>query len=329
MPIGSPAKSSTRVAQWAFLALLGASLPGCQIWNAWLDALKWRMDDKTTKQAATPTLPGPSYTTPANGLIPRVTVYRISLPIGSFSTNEKIWAQLNEDAIDSKTAVLMAQNGLRAATGAISRWPTISGLLDVPGATTDPFLCQTDGRSSINVVTRPGLTDEMVVSIDRDLQQQMRSFDRCDNGFRLSMRADKKGPNQPELLIQLDPIVTLGTVEVTRTGNDMGITRSGFTSEESFADLHMAALLTAEQFLVVCAMDPNTSPFSVRNALAEQQRQSPRHRNRPDFRPRLPPRPPPQIKNKKNRKVYSRKKKDGWRPPWVTPATPRPPASSP
>ena len=193
-------------------------------------------------------------------MIPRVTVYRITMPLGSFSGNEQVWAQLNEDAIDSKTTVLMAQNGLRAATGALTRWPSIAHLLDAPGSTTDQILYQTDGRSSVAVITRPGVVDQIVMSVDRDLQQQGRTFERCDNGFRLFMRPIR---GKPELQVQLEPIVTLGTVNVMRSGPDMGVTRSTFSSEESFADLRMAATLTADRFLVVSAMDPKTSPFSV------------------------------------------------------------------
>ena len=264
-------RSSVAVA--SLLAMIGA-LPGCQIWNAWLDALKWR-DLDTGKPAgqknaalakgqAGPALPGGgAAAVGAVGMVPRVTVYRITVPVGSFSGNDKIWSQLNEDSIDSKTSVLMAQNGLRAATGEISRWPAIARLLDAPGASNDQVVLQTDGRSSINVVTHPNVTDQIVVSVDHDLQQQGRTFERCDNGFRLSMRGVR---NKPELQVQLEPVVTLGTVEVMRTGaagGEMGITRTGFTSEEGFEDLRMAATLNASQFLVIAAMDPRSSPFSV------------------------------------------------------------------
>ena len=77
-------------------------------------------------------------------------------------------------------------------------------MIEGPGVAADQILCQTDGRSSVNVMTRQGVTDEIVVSIDRDLQQQGRTFDKCDNGFKLSMRGER---NKPRLLISLEPIV--------------------------------------------------------------------------------------------------------------------------
>lgn len=258
-----PHNASGRRLLTAFLLLaFAAALPGCELWNAWLDALKWRLPPKNTGLAqplVVTTSPPPGLAPTPMSLIPRVTVYRITVPVGSFSANDKIWAQLNEDAIDSKTTVLMAQNGLRAATGAISRWPVIAKLLDTPGASNDQILVQTDGRSSINVVTRQNVTDQIVVSVDRDLQQQGRTFDRCDDGFRLSMRGVR---NKPALEVQLEPVVTLGAVSAIRPGVDLG-SHGGFTSEESFEDLRMDATLNADQFLVISAMDPKTSPFSI------------------------------------------------------------------
>ena len=155
---------------------------GCEVWNAWLDALKWKPAQQAKGPAVTQPLTASSVSggsgAPASALFPRVTLYRITLPVGSFSSNDKIWAQLNEDAISSSTAVLMAQNGLRAATGDISRWPGIARMLDTPGASNDQVVLQTDGKSSINVVTRQNVTDQIVVSVDHDHQLQGRTFER-------------------------------------------------------------------------------------------------------------------------------------------------------
>jgi hypothetical protein len=191
-------------------------------------------------------------------MIPRVMLYRITVPLGGFSGNDKVWALLNEDAIDSKTAVLMAQNGLRAATGAVARWPEISRLVDPAGTSNQPIIIQTDGRSSINVKTRQNVTEQTVVSVDHDHQLQGRSFERCDNGFRLSVRGIR---NQLALEVQLEPVVTLGAIQIARPG--MGITNADITSEESFEDLRMSATLTAAQFLVLAAMDPKPRSYSV------------------------------------------------------------------
>ncbi len=266
--LGRRRSGGVRLMGGVAILLLAAALPGCQVWNSWLDMLKWRGSGMgaSPKPSVLPQDFGSGAGVSGAGssaLVPRVTVYRITVPAGEFSGNDKIWSELNEDAIDSQTSVLMAQNGLRAATGAVSRWPEIAKMLDTPGASSDHLLMQTDGRSSINVVTRPNVSDQIVVSVDRDLQQEGRTFERCDDGFRLSMRGVRGKAGGAQLQVQLEPVVTLGTVEMTRTGQDMGVTRSGFTSEESFDDLRVAANLSASDFLVVTPMDPKSSPFSI------------------------------------------------------------------
>src|SRR4051794_33865962 len=113
------APNPRRLLACALLGAAGASLGGCQTWNAWLDFLKWKEPAKNAPLSPEPVakvlpqapLGNAAAANPA--LLPRVTVYMIILPLGTFSKNDQIWSQLNEDALDSKTAVLMAQNGLR------------------------------------------------------------------------------------------------------------------------------------------------------------------------------------------------------------------------
>jgi hypothetical protein len=250
------------------LAALTLAVGGCQVWNGWLDMLKWKTAD--AKKAAVFPVGDAGSSKDAASLPARMIVYKITLPVGTFSTNDKVWAQLNEDGLDSKTNVLLAQNGLRAATGPIARWETLGKIIDVPGASTDQMVCQTDGHSTLNVVTRSNISDQIVVSIDRDLQQEGRSFEHCDDGFRLTMRkvrAIKKNGKDAnaaaQLMVELEPVVTQGSAALMQR-SPLSINGSGsFTSEEEFTDLQMGATLAADQFLVVSPQDPKESRFSV------------------------------------------------------------------
>jgi hypothetical protein len=238
--------------------LISLPLGGCQAWNSWLDFFRWKGDQQQQQPPVTavsavgdnqPT--SPDAQNRPSLLIPRIYVFRITLPIGAFSANEKIWPQLNEDALDSKTSVMLAQNGIRAAGGVASKWPGIAKLLDVPGASTEQLVYQTDGKSNVFVATRPGVSDQIVVSVDRDLKNQGRTFDRCDNGFSLAMATSR---SKPDLAIQLEPVCMLPS--------DSGMSPNGFVPEETFPDLRMAVTLNAEQFLVLSPMD-HAGPFSV------------------------------------------------------------------
>lgn len=260
-------QGQNRTSMWARAALVlaaCAALPGCEMWNAWLDMLRWKGGGGGAAGAPLAAPPSVHSANPngapagATPLIPRVMLYRITVPVGAFSHNDKIWAQLNEDAVDSKTATLMAQNGLRAATGLVVRWPEIAKQIDPTGAFNQPVIIQTDGRTSVKVKTHESLSELTVVSIDHDNQLAGRTFPPCENDFRLSIAGVR---NKPALEVQLEPVVTLGTIQVSRPG--LGMTNSGFTSEESFEDLRMATTLTAQQFLVLSAMDPKPGSYSV------------------------------------------------------------------
>ena len=83
--------------RFALCVIAFALLPGCQIYNGMLDMMKWRMAEKKPKQ---PVLVMQS-STDAGGqppgpvaMVPRVVVYRISAPVGTFSTNESVWKEL-------------------------------------------------------------------------------------------------------------------------------------------------------------------------------------------------------------------------------------------
>jgi hypothetical protein len=252
------------------LALLAATLalPACQAWNAFLDSLKSGSGTPPLTLVTSPR-PGvaPAAVTP---LLPRVLLYRMVLPVGAFSGNSRAWTLLNEDAIDSKTSILLAQNGLRAATGAVARWPDISKMVDPEGASHQPVVIQTDGMSAITLPTRQNIPDLYVSSIDRDRRLQVRQYERCDSAFRLTVRGVR---DKPELQLQLDPIVTLGAYQINRPG--LGFTTADIPAEATFDDLRLSANLTVEKFLVLAPLNPKPGSLTVGTQWLSNPDQSP------------------------------------------------------
>ena len=190
----------------------------------------------------------------------RVQMLRISLPVGTFSGNERVWRQLDQDALDSDTSILLAENGMRAAVAPQDRWPGVHKLIDVPGASSELFTLQTDGRSTIEVITHRNVTEQTISSIDRDREMHVRSFDRCDNSIRLSL-SQRRDSNV--LTIQLEPVVQLGTITVLRGAAELGIVGNTTRREETFANLRMAAPLEADKFMVLAPANPHANKFSV------------------------------------------------------------------
>ena len=233
------------------LAAACAGLGGCAMWDAWMNFWGFGqgpvvVSQKTTLGNASPE----NHMVVDNTPRPRVHLFRLYLPVGTVSGNDKVWRQLDEDALDSQTSVMLAQNGMRAGIGPVARWAALSKMLDVPGAAQQEFFCQTDGKSPLSVVVHEEVGEQIIVSIDRDNAQQGRTFERCDNAFRLSMSLLK---DRPDLMIQLEPIVQFGSAGGTRPP----------TGEVTFADMRLWTTVKPEQFLVVSAADPKANRFSV------------------------------------------------------------------
>lgn len=190
----------------------------------------------------------------------RLRMYKITVPLGAFSLNDKLWRLVNEDTLDSQTSVLLAQNGLRAGTGPLARWATIAKLIDIPGASTQEFFCQTDGRTPLLIPTRANIPQQSVFYVDKDLNMQGRTFDKCDNAIRLSMTRIK---NSSDIQLQLEPVVELGTITVIRNPQDVGVTRMSVPQEETFANLRLATTVKTDTFLIIAPANPKTNEFSV------------------------------------------------------------------
>jgi hypothetical protein len=190
-------------------------------------------------------------------IFPKVQVLKLTLPLGTFSANEKVWKLLNEDAIDGRTATLLAQNGLRAATAAQAKWPEIFKLINVPGVSTDEHKIQTDNRSSVTIVTHMGIASQTIFFVDSDLHLEGRTFDESTNSIRLSLSQMKPGG---AITIQLEPVVQLPPGpppgRFTKPENIV-------SNEITFANLRIAAPVEESDFLVLAPAEGKGNGFSV------------------------------------------------------------------
>lgn len=190
----------------------------------------------------------------------RIRVYQLIVPLGAFSLNEKIWRQLDEDTLDSTTSVLLAQNGFRAGMGLQERWTSIYKLLDGPGTSFREYLCQTDGRSSVQIVTRQNQSDQNIFYVDRDGQNLGRTFELCDNALRLSISRQMENS---DMKVQVEPFVITGTVDIARHNQETGVVRTTRQDEQTFHNLRIETLIPASKFLILAPLNPKKNPFSV------------------------------------------------------------------
>lgn len=190
----------------------------------------------------------------------RVIVYKIKLPLGAFSGNDKIWRMVDEDSLDSQTSLMLAQNGIRAAVIAQAGWPPIAKLLQGYSAWTEQFHCRIDSGIAVELMMRTGIEQQTIFYIDRDLNLQGRTFDHCDNKFRLIL---SRSPETKEFLITLEPLVSAGTTQVVRQPGDMTPTRDQVRHDQTFENLRLWANVKPDQALILTPAHMKDSPFSV------------------------------------------------------------------
>lgn len=264
------------IAQWSKRAQVGIAIAGCGLLTGcgfpWLDAW-WGDNSKPNLQPATTqetTLRGASGPIAINRGVPehihaepntlRMRIYQLILPVGTFSLNEKIWRQLDEDTLDSATSVLLAQNGFRAGTGVQEHWTNIYKILDGPGTSFREFLCQTDGRTSVQIVTRQNQSDQNIFYVDKDGQNLGRTFELCDNALRLSLSRQQ---DSSDMKVQVEPFVITGTVDIARHNVETGIVRTTRQDEQTFHNLRIETVIAANKFLILAPLNPKKNPFSV------------------------------------------------------------------
>lgn len=190
----------------------------------------------------------------------RFLVYKIKLPLSVFSGNEKIWRMVDEDSLDSQTSLMLAQNGIRAAVLPQANWPAVAKQLQGYSAWTEQFTCRVDSGIAIELQMRVNIDRQTVFYIDRDLNLQGRTFERCDNKFRLVL---SRAGESKDVVVSLEPVVSMGTTQVVRAAGDMTPTRDVARQDQSFENLRLWAKIRADQALILSPTHMKDSPFSV------------------------------------------------------------------
>ncbi len=191
---------------------------------------------------------------------PIVVVYKLTLPVGTFSANRKVWRQLNENVVGARTTVLLAENGLRAGEAPRVRWPAIARLINVQGSLNQPIICKSNGRSALTLLTRKNVQSEIVAYIDHTQHQVCRTYVDCDDGLMMAMRLVDGGRATQ---VALEPVVHLGTVSFKRNGMHLGIAGGVRPLIKPFAGLQLAVVVRRKHFLVVCPAAPKKDKFSI------------------------------------------------------------------
>jgi hypothetical protein len=203
--------------------------------------------------------------TQAQAQLPRnfmqLTVFKITLPLGVFSGDEKLWELLDQDVLESGTSVMLAHNGLRAGVGTVNTWEQLRKRISDVGASFSSYQIRTDGRMPVLLPTQQSIAEQILFVVDQDKRPLGRTYNNCDNSWRVNA---VRQTGDRRALVQIEPVVLLGTaVHTTRTETELGVVSSTSRQEETLAPARLALEMDATQFLLLAPANPTKAEFSI------------------------------------------------------------------
>ncbi len=262
MPDMKTIRRFTAAVPWLFPALLAAILilpGGCAV-------KRKRLIVSLDRPLPPPTATGPAAARPAPQPFQpptEIQVLRLTLPLGTFSANQKVWSMLEHNVASGKTTAWLSANGLRAGTATFSVWKKIVKLINKPGSTNQRIYCQVNGVRSVALVVRPNVRREILVYHTLPGGLVVRTYRNCDDVILLAAHENRK---IPATIVQIEPAVNLGTVTFRRGPLALGIVRGVRPLQRVFTRLRISVAIPPRRFLVIAPSDPRGRPLSVGSA---------------------------------------------------------------
>jgi hypothetical protein len=180
-------------------------------------------------------------------LVFQVDVYRVSVPAGTFSTNEEFWKRIDEQLVDVGTYDLLFKNGIRVGEAPLSEIHHFRNYIDNAIPAQKLTVTATEVRN-IEVVMKADLPEQTIFYFDGSNELKGQSYDRCDNFITVSFQPTPRKPGY--LRLTLCPMVrsrkTVLQVSPTNESREYA-----FVHPERLYDLNLCADIPRDSFLVV------------------------------------------------------------------------------
>lgn len=136
-----------------------------------------------------------------------IQVIEVSLPIGKFSQNPKVWKLLTKAPVGPRTAHLLAANGFKTAEGTFKAWTSIRKLINGPGVTSQAVYCQIANIAPAVLTVHSDVHSQMLTYHTAAEPLVVRTYRNCDDQF---LAAANSNPKYGITIISLEPAVRLG-----------------------------------------------------------------------------------------------------------------------
>lgn len=184
---------------------------------------------------------------PAMQLVFQVDIYQLSLPVGTYATNEAFWKRMDEQCVDVETYDRLYRNGVRVGVANRSEMRHFEKYMQgiVP---TQRFTITASEIKNVEIETKMNLPQQVIWGWDAAGTMSGRSYDRSDNVISLSFEPTPRKPGW--LRLTMCP-----TVRAHRRHLEFSVTNEEreieFVSPESLYEMNMCVDVPMNGMLVV------------------------------------------------------------------------------
>jgi hypothetical protein len=192
-----------------------------------------------------------------------MTLYKITVPYGTVSRNEKFWKRIDESVVDITTYETLFKNGIRVGEAPTSEWDDFRKLLaGNPAVTQINSLVSVDGKTA-DLPVRKEISSQDIFYFDSANELHGRSFDACENIMTAVLRPAPRKKNTVRLT--LCPVVRSKQkrLEYNPTGGKEG--EFVYSAPEHLYDLNLRVDVPVDSFFIVAPSGEATWPTSVGN----------------------------------------------------------------
>jgi hypothetical protein len=206
---------------------------------------------------------------PAIPMLIQMTMYRLSVPLGTVSGNAEFWKRVDEQSVDPVAYRRLRMNGVRVGLARHDDWDYFKDILLKNPVVSQETASATTAQGFIEMSMKSGIDSQVIFFYDAHGDPVGRSYDQCDNTMVMSFQST---PRKPGLVrVELCPVVrALRTqIEVTTLGDQREVK---FVRPEHYYDLNLRVDVPMDEFLIVAPSPEGRWPSSIGQRFLIQER---------------------------------------------------------
>src|SRR5687767_3389287 len=184
-----------------------------------------------------------------------LTVFRLTVPMGTVSRNEDFWKRVDEQAVDVLSYDVLYKNGIRVGRAPLSDLEALTTVLGRTTVQARPTIYATAGAKNVELPMKRDVPSQVIYDFDAQNVMTVRSYEGSDNVFCLDFSPTPRRPG--DVRVVLCPMVRTLRKRLVATG-DIETMEIEYVSPERLFHLNLRTDIPLDKVLIV-APSPEAS----------------------------------------------------------------------